>query len=57
MIPIADAVTPDTYVGIQTLRQYLFDEVHYINDKDRGTVWEESIILLPKNIILVIITI
>ncbi len=29
MIPIADAVTPDTYVGIQTLRQYLFDEVHY----------------------------
>ena len=23
----------------------VFDEIHYINDKDRGKVWEESIIL------------
>lgn len=29
MIPIADAVTPDTYRGITILREYLFDEVHY----------------------------
>jgi len=25
----------------------VFDEVHYINDVDRGHVWEESLILLP----------
>ena len=28
----------------------IFDEIHYINDPDRGHVWEESIMLLPKNI-------
>ena len=26
----------------------VFDEVHYINDKDRGTIWEECFILAPK---------
>lgn len=25
----------------------IFDEVHYIDDRERGTVWEEAIILLP----------
>ncbi len=28
----------------------IFDEIHYLDDIDRGTVWEESIILLPKHI-------
>ena len=28
----------------------IFDEVHYINDPDRGHVWEESIIMLPKQV-------
>ena len=28
----------------------IFDEVHYINDVDRGTVWEECFILLPPQI-------
>lgn len=26
----------------------VFDEVHYINDKERGTIWEECFILAPK---------
>jgi len=32
----------------------VFDEAHYINDTDRGGVWEETIMLLPKttNIVL-----
>lgn len=25
----------------------IFDEIHYMRDKDRGVVWEETIILLP----------
>ncbi|MBD3264121.1 MAG: DEAD/DEAH box helicase [Candidatus Omnitrophica bacterium] len=25
----------------------IFDEIHYLDDVERGTVWEESIILLP----------
>jgi superfamily II RNA helicase len=31
----------------------IFDEVHYINDLERGTVWEESIIFAPKAMQLV----
>jgi superfamily II RNA helicase len=28
----------------------IFDEIHYINDPERGRVWEESIMMLPKNV-------
>jgi superfamily II RNA helicase len=34
----------------------VFDEVHYINDKDRGRVWEESIVMLPKGIIMIMLS-
>ena len=30
-------------------RFLIFDEVHYINDLERGTVWEESIIFAPRD--------
>ncbi|EPX70530.1 TRAMP complex ATP-dependent RNA helicase [Schizosaccharomyces octosporus yFS286] len=28
----------------------IFDEIHYMQDKDRGVVWEETLILLPDAI-------
>jgi len=28
----------------------IFDEVHYINDQDRGKVWERSIMTVPPNV-------
>ena len=28
----------------------IFDEIHWLNDEERGTVWEESIILAPFHI-------
>ena len=28
----------------------IFDEIHYINDIERGTVWEESLIFAPQHI-------
>ncbi len=28
----------------------IFDEVHYLDDKERGTVWEESLIFLPPGV-------
>ena len=34
----------------------IFDEVHYINDMDRGKVWEECIVMLPKHIKLVMLS-
>ena len=35
---------------IKNIAYVIFDEVHYINDKERGYVWEESIIYSHKNV-------
>ena len=34
----------------------IFDEVHYINDAERGKVWEECMIQLPKHIQMVMLS-
>uniref|UniRef100_A0A6C0IJQ1 Helicase n=1 Tax=viral metagenome TaxID=1070528 RepID=A0A6C0IJQ1_9ZZZZ len=34
----------------------IMDEVHYINDKDRGHVWEETIMMLPSQIQMVMLS-
>lgn len=34
----------------------VFDEVHYINDQDRGKVWEETILMLPKHVQMVMLS-
>ncbi len=34
----------------------VFDEVHYINDADRGTVWEECFMLIPSCVQLVMLS-
>lgn len=34
----------------------IFDEIHYINDADRGYVWEEIIMMLDPNIQLVMLS-
>jgi len=36
--------------NLQNVRYIVLDEVHYMNDEQRGTVWEESIIYCPTNI-------
>ena len=33
----------------QDKKWMIFDEIHYLDDIERGTVWEETIILLPKH--------
>jgi len=34
----------------------VFDEVHYINDRDRGQNWEKTILMLPKHIQMVMLS-
>ena len=34
----------------------VFDEVHYINDQDRGKVWEETILMLPQHVQMVMLS-
>ncbi|XP_016753632.1 DExH-box ATP-dependent RNA helicase DExH9 isoform X2 [Gossypium hirsutum] len=40
------------YKGSEIVREVawvVFDEVHYMRDRERGVVWEESIVMAPKN--------
>ncbi|KAG5383082.1 hypothetical protein IGI04_034552 [Brassica rapa subsp. trilocularis] len=40
------------YKGSEVMREVawiIFDEVHYMRDSERGVVWEESIVMAPKN--------
>lgn len=33
-----------------------FDEIHYIGDAERGSVWEQSIIMLPKKVQMLLLS-
>ena len=37
-------------IFVDDVSYVIFDEIHYISDIERGTVWEESIIFSPKHI-------
>ncbi|XWW94374.1 hypothetical protein V2A60_002317 [Cordyceps javanica] len=47
------------YRGADLIRDVefvIFDEVHYVNDFERGVVWEEVIIMLPEHISLILLS-
>ena len=47
------------YRGADLLRDVefvIFDEVHYVNDLERGVVWEEVIIMLPEHVSLILLS-
>ncbi|KAI3651212.1 hypothetical protein MP228_004693 [Amoeboaphelidium protococcarum] len=47
------------YRGADLIRDVefvVFDEVHYINDLERGVVWEEVIIMLPPHITIILLS-
>lgn len=47
------------YCGSEVTRDLeyvIFDEVHYINDAERGHVWEEVLILLPDHVSIVMLS-
>ena len=39
--------------NLKDVKYVILDEVHYMNDEQRGTVWEESIIYCPTNVQIV----
>ncbi|EGD74295.1 ATP-dependent DEAD/H RNA helicase [Salpingoeca rosetta] len=41
---------------IRDVEWVIFDEVHYINNAERGVVWEETIIMLPKHVNVVMLS-
>lgn len=47
------------YRGADLIRDVefvIFDEVHYVNDMERGVVWEEVIIMLPEHVTLILLS-
>src|SRR6202165_720175 len=42
-----------TGANIDDVGTIVFDEVHYMGDAERGTAWEESILLAPRHVPLV----
>ncbi|KAJ1916948.1 Antiviral helicase ski2 [Mycoemilia scoparia] len=47
------------YRGADLLRDVefvVFDEVHYVNDFERGMVWEEVIIMLPPHVSIIMLS-
>lgn len=43
-------------LSIDRLDAVVFDECHYINNKERGKVWEETMILLPPAVSLILLS-
>ncbi len=41
---------------LNSVEWVIFDEVHYINDNERGHVWEEILILLPSGIGIIMLS-
>jgi antiviral helicase SKI2 len=41
---------------IRDIEYVIFDEVHYVNDTERGVVWEEVIIMLPSYVNLIFLS-
>jgi superfamily II RNA helicase len=47
----------DFQINLETeLACVVFDEVHYINDEDRGHVWEQTIMMLPPHVQMVMLS-
>ena len=47
---------PTANLTCDNLDAVIFDECHYINDKDRGHIWEEVMILLPPEVKLIMLS-
>ena len=43
-------------ISCADLDAVIFDECHYINDRDRGHVWEEVMILLPPDVKMIMLS-
>lgn len=47
----------DFNIDVQTeLACVVFDEVHYINDQERGQVWEKTMLMLPRQVQMVMLS-
>jgi superfamily II RNA helicase len=50
------ASTLITSLRVDEIGAVVFDEVHYVNDPERGKVWEEVFVMLPREVVLVLLS-
>lgn len=43
-------------ISLDNVGAVIFDEVHYINNVERGKVWEETLILIPPTVQLILLS-
>jgi len=48
--PAPESATLSFQISMEDLAAVVFDEVHYINDKDRGQTWEKTLLTLPPHV-------
>ncbi|KAK6327316.1 hypothetical protein J4Q44_G00029610 [Coregonus suidteri] len=56
---LSSSVRSMLYNGSEVIRDLewvIFDEVHYINDAERGVVWEEVLIMLPDHVSIILLS-
>lgn len=53
---VTEQVGTTAAVSLEGVGGVVMDEVHYIQDPDRGHVWEESLILCPRDLQLVLLS-
>jgi superfamily II RNA helicase len=46
----------DDYIDFNDIGSIIFDEIHYINDENRGYVWEQSLLYIPTNIQIIMLS-
>jgi antiviral helicase SKI2 len=59
LIMTTEILQSSLYKNSELLNQVewvIFDEVHYINDNERGHVWEEILILMPRGIGIIMLS-
>ena len=59
LVATTEIVNNLLYTNIEyfdNVKAIVLDEVHYIRDNDRGHVWEEVISMMPKHVILVMLS-
>ena len=59
LIMTTEILQSSLYKNSELLNQVewvIFDEVHYINDDERGHVWEEILILMPRGIGIIMLS-
>ncbi len=53
---VTESIGLTASLSLDRLDSVVFDECHYINNKERGKVWEQTLIMLPAHVSLILLS-